>query len=259
MKILIAGAGPVGLSAASALAAAGAEVAVFEAEPALPETLRASTFQPPTLDLLARFGATARLVQMGNIAPKVQYRDRAGWMAQFDFGLLAADTRHPFRLQCEQYRLNKVLAEGLPGGTIRFSSPVSAVEQDASSVSVTVNGRSERGDWLIGADGGRSAGRKALGIAFDGFTWPERFLVASTPYDFGAHFPALADVSYFADPEQWFFLLKVREVWRVMFPTSAEESDAEVLSDAGIQARLRRIHGRSVDCPIVHRTLYPVH
>src|SRR5919205_3435710 len=107
MQVLIAGAGPVGLSAASVLEQAGVEVLVLEAEPRLPENLRASTFQPPTLDLLARFGATEELIAMGRVAPKVQYRDRSGWVAELDFGVLRDDTRHPFRVQCEQYRLNQ--------------------------------------------------------------------------------------------------------------------------------------------------------
>src|SRR3954453_14600654 len=101
--VLIAGAGPVGLSAASVLAEAGIPTTVLEAEARLAENLRASTFQPPTLDLLARFGATQKLIELGRVARTVQYRDRAGWIAQLDFGVLADDTMHPFRVQCEQY------------------------------------------------------------------------------------------------------------------------------------------------------------
>src|SRR5581483_5317628 len=229
-EVLIAGAGPVGLSAAAVLAQAGIAVAVLEAEPALPENLRASTFQPPTLDLLARFGASARLIEMGRIAPRLQYRDRAGWRAEFDFGAIAADTRHPYRLQCEQFKLNRVLAEWLPPGTVRFSSAVTDVAQDGDGVTVTVNGSEKlRAGWLIGADGGRSRVREALGIALEGFTWPERFLVASTEFDFARVLPDLCDVSYFADPQEWFFLLRVPQVWRVMFPTRPEEKDAEIL------------------------------
>src|SRR5918992_887671 len=122
MNVLIAGAGPVGLSAAAALEAAGVPVTVLEAERRLPENLRASTFQPPTLDLLARFGADRRLIEMGRIAPRVQYRDRAGWVAEFDFGALAGDTAHPYRVQCEQFRLNQILAARLPD--VRYGSAV---------------------------------------------------------------------------------------------------------------------------------------
>ena len=112
-RVLIAGAGPVGLTAANCLADAGIPVTVFEAEPRLPENLRASTFQPPTLDMLAKFGASQRLIEMGRVAPRLQYRDRAGWVAEFDLGVLADVTGHPYRVQCEQFRLNGILAERL--------------------------------------------------------------------------------------------------------------------------------------------------
>ena len=257
-SVLVAGAGPVGLAAANVLADAGIGVTVLEAEPRLPENLRASTFQPPTLDLLDRFGATRRLIEMGRVARKVQYRDRAGWVAELDFGVLEHDTRHPYRVQCEQYKLNQVLAERL--GDVRYGAEVTAVEQDADGVTVTTDGgETLRAEWLIGADGGRSRVREALGIRLEGFTWPERFLVASTPFDFAQAIPRLADVSYFADPDEWFFLLRVRDVWRAMFPTRPEESEAEILSDASIERRLQRVFARPQHYEIAHCTLYSVH
>src|SRR5579859_3639717 len=262
-EVLVAGAGPVGLSAAAVLAQAGIGVTVLEAEPSLPENLRASTFQPPTLDMLSRFGATARLIEMGRIARRLQYRDRAGWVAELDFGAIAPDTAHPYRLQCEQFKLNRVLAEWLsssPHARVRYAAAVTDVEQDGAGVTVTLNGGEKiRAGWLIGADGGRSRVREALGIALEGFTWPERFLVASTPFDFPAVIPALCEVSYFADPQEWFFLLRVPEVWRVMFPTRPEEKDEVILSDTAIEARLQRVFRKSTPYEVKHRTLYSVH
>jgi 3-(3-hydroxy-phenyl)propionate hydroxylase len=259
--VLVAGAGPVGLCAANVLADAGVPVTVLEAEPRLPENLRASTFQPPTLDMLARLGAAQRLVEMGRIARKLQYRDRAGWVAELDFGVIADETRHPYRVQCEQYKLNQVLAERLaPKARLEFGCEVTDVRQDAASVAVTINNtRQLTGQWLIGADGGRSRVRDALGIRLEGFTWPERFLVASTPFDFAAALPGLCDVAYFADPEEWFFLLRVPGVWRAMFPVREEERDEEAISDASIQRRLRRVYARASGYEIHHRTLYAVH
>ena len=262
-EVLVAGAGPVGLAAANLLADAGIAVAVLEAEPRLPENLRASTFQPPTLDMLERLGVAAPLIGMGRVAPRLQYRDRAGWVAEFDLGLIAGETRHPYRLQCEQFKLNQLLAArlaALPNARLQFSSTVTDVTQDGETITVKVNDKSTLGArWLIGADGGRSRVREALGVALEGFTWPERFLVASTTFDFPAAIPGLADVSYFADPDEWFFLLRVPEVWRVMFPTRAEEKDDEILSDAAIQARLQRVFPREEPYDVRHRTLYSVH
>ena len=261
--VLIAGAGPVGLAAANVLADAGIAVTLLEAEPRLPQNLRASTFQPPTLDLLARFGATQRLIDMGRVAPRLQYRDRKGWVAEFDFGVIADATQHPYRVQCEQFKLNQVLAarlSSMKGASIQFAAEVTDVQQDASSVTLTVGGsRKLKAQWLIGADGGRSRVREALGIRLEGFTWPERFLVASTPFEFADVIPGLRDVSYFADPEEWFFLLRVRDVWRVMFPVRPDEKEDEILSDAAIQARLQRVYRKREPYEIKHQTLYSVH
>jgi 3-(3-hydroxy-phenyl)propionate hydroxylase len=63
--------------------------------------------------------------------------------------------------------------------------------------------------WLIGADGARSETRSALGIEFEGFTWPERFLVVSTPFDFYGVVKDLVSVNYVADPQRWHFLLQI--------------------------------------------------
>ena len=259
--VIVAGAGPVGLCAANVLADAGVPVTVLEAEPRLPENLRASTFQPPTLDMLARLGTAQRLIEMGRVAPRLQYRDRAGWVAELDFGVIAGETAHPYRVQCEQYKLNQVLAERLaPKSRIEFGCEVTDVRQDAASITVLVNGtRQIKAQWLIGADGGRSRVREALGIPLDGFTWPERFLVASTPFDFAAALPGLCDVAYFADPEEWFFLLRVPGVWRAMFPVRPDEKDTEALSGESIERRLQRVHPANSPYEVRHRTLYAVH
>ncbi|MDX3904616.1 MAG: FAD-dependent monooxygenase [Pigmentiphaga sp.] len=266
-RVLIAGAGPVGLVAANVLADAGIPVTVFEAEPNLPQTLRASTFQPATLDLLARLDVSKLLINMGLVAPRMQYRDRKGWVAEFNFGSISDETQHPYRLQCEQFKLNALLVDRLsriPHASVRFDARVTNVEQDGQGVTLTVQNAAgesstERGTWLIGADGGRSAVRDLLGVVLEGFTWSERFLVASTPFDFADVIPGLAEVSYFADPEEWFFLLRVPGLWRVMLPVGADEQDADILSDASIQRRLQRVYARPEEYKIEHRTIYSVH
>ena len=266
-RIIIAGAGPVGLSAACVLTQRGVPVVVLESEPSLPENLRASTFHPSTLDMLSRFGVSERLIDMGLKAPTLQYRDRSGWHVQFDFSLIQDQTKYPYRVQCEQYKLNGVLLDWLrtnsPETDVRFSTKVLSVKQSDEQVTVTVQTESGieeiSGRYLIGADGARSQVRESLGMVLEGFTWPERFLVLTTPFDFTRHFENLSSVSYFADPEQWFFLLKVGSHWRVMLQTDPADSEEKLLSEAYVQSGLQRVCPRDCAYEVAHRTLYNVH
>src|SRR6266481_837880 len=95
-RVLIAGAGPVGLVAAANLVRRGVPVTVLEAGSMLSEESRASTFHPPTLDMLHALGAAEPLIAQGLIAPQFQYRSRQdGVLARFDFGAIADATGHP--------------------------------------------------------------------------------------------------------------------------------------------------------------------
>jgi 3-(3-hydroxy-phenyl)propionate hydroxylase len=266
-RVLIAGAGPVGLVAAANLVRHGVPVTVFEGGPDLSTESRASTFHPPTLDMLADLNVVEPLIAQGLIAPKFQYRNRRdGLIAQFDFSAIADQTRHPFRLQCEQSKLTRIIYDKLrddPNFEIAFSSPVRAVAQNGESVTVTVerDGRNETCSyrWLIGADGARSDVRRSLGIEFEGFTWPDRYLVVSTPFDFHRVIPGLATVSYIADPMRWHFLLQIPSLWRVMFRVAAEESDELALSPEFVQALMAQVIPGIDRYEIAHTTLYRVH
>ena len=265
-RVLIAGAGPVGMVAAASLVRHGVPVTVLEANATLSDESRASTFHPPTLDMLDALGAAEPLIAQGLRAPQFQYRTRDGLIAQFDFAAIADATAHPFRLQCEQSRLTRILLERLRGNDkfeIVFSSPVHGVTQtpDGVAVSVLRDGRleTETGRFLIGADGARSETRNALGIEFEGFTWPERFLVVSTPFDFHGVIGDLVRVNYVADPQRWHFLLQIPDIWRVMFPIAAEESDARALSPDFAQALMAEVVPGIDRYEIAHTTLYRVH
>lgn len=266
-RVLIAGAGPVGLVAAANLVRHGIPVTVLEAGPDLSDESRASTFHPPTLDMLDDLGITRPLIAQGLLAPKFQYRSRQhGLMAQFDFAGIADVTRHPFRLQCEQSKLTRILLDKLtkdPNFDIAFSSAVRQVDQDSGSVTVTIDreGRTDTqtGRWLIGADGARSDIRRSLAIEFEGFTWPERFLVVSTPFNFHNVIPDLVSVNYVADPQRWHFLLQIPQLWRIMFPVSSDESDELALSPGFAQSLMATLVPGISNYEIAHVTLYRVH
>src|ERR1043165_7662453 len=127
-RVLIAGAGPVGLVAAATLARAGVPVTVFEEGEKLSEESRASTFHPPTLDMLHALGAAEPLLAQGLKAPAFQYRTKKnGLLAQFDFAAISDATAHPYRVQCEQSKLTRILYEqmrGHPNFEIQFDSTV---------------------------------------------------------------------------------------------------------------------------------------
>jgi len=138
------------------------------------------------------------------------------------------------------------------------------VSQDQSGVTMQLTShdgatQARRGRWLIGADGARSEVRAALRVEFEGFTWPERFLVVSTPFDFYSVIPGLDPVSYVADPEQWHFLLQILGLWRVMFPVAPEVTDETATSPAFAQSALATIVPGITDYDIAHITLYRVH
>jgi 3-(3-hydroxy-phenyl)propionate hydroxylase len=137
------------------------------------------------------------------------------------------------------------------------------VTQRPAGVEITVErgGRSETrsGRWLIGADGARSDVRRSLGIEFPGFTWPERFLVVSTPFDFRSVIPDLVAVSYVCDPERWHFLLQIPGLCRVMFPIAPHESDELALSREFAQSLMAGVVPGIARYEVAHVTLYKVH
>ena len=268
--VIIAGAGPVGCTAALRLAQAGIPVMLLEGLSALPETLRASTFHPPSIDMIDELGLADRLVAQGLVCRYYQYRDRrSGEIAEFDLELLRGMTRHPYRLQCEQWKYTRLVWQELQEKhahltSCHFDHAVKGVHQTDGGVEVLVRDRDEekivRGSWLLACDGADSAIRKALAIEFEGFTYPERFVVASTPFPLETKFERLSPVNYISDPEEWLVLLRTPTLWRVLIPTDPTiDDDARWLSDEWIQERLHHMAPHEGDYEIVHRTIYRVH
>lgn len=102
LPILIAGAGPVGLSLALALSRAGISAEVFEMDAELNTQIRASTFHPKTLEMFKEWGVVDEIIQHGYKVDQLQYWERAPrrLIADFDYGCISDDTPYPYRLQC---------------------------------------------------------------------------------------------------------------------------------------------------------------
>lgn len=264
-QVIISGAGPVGTVAAYALALRGIDVIVLEANGHCPEDLRASTLHPPTLEMLHQLGLLEDLDAQGLRAPVYQYRNRqTGACLSFDLSELSDITAFPFRLQCEQFKLARTIVDRLgklSNAQVRFSNRVLGFQQDGSGVSVEVETplrvETIRGNFLIGCDGANSTIRKLLGIGFEGFTYPEKFLTFSTEFPFELFFQDLAHVNYIADPEEWMVILRVPSFWRVLVP-AGDHADSFLKSDKKKQDVFQRLVGDPT-IRTEHRTIYNVH
>src|SRR3954447_4133679 len=270
-RILIAGGGPVGLLCAWLLGRQGLPVRLFDENSEPQADPRAATTHPATLDLLDDDGLAADMARVGLVAPIFQFWDRPKQelVAEFDHALLRDDTRHPFVVQCEQFKTAKLILqrlEGLANVEVLFDHAVTDITQRDGDVTVEVRGpdgtQRHTGAYLIGADGGRSTVRKQADIAFEGFTWPERCIVLTTPFDFASR--GYSYRSYFADPDEWCNCFKVSAdgppgLWRTVFPTKPEQTDDELMSDEAVQARLQKFFPAERPYEVVHRNLYVTH
>ena len=271
-RVLIAGGGPVGLLCAWLLGRRGIEVRLFDENATLQADPRAATTHPATLELLANDGLVDDIARVGLMAPIFQFWDRPSGelVAEFDHALLKDDTRFPYVVQCEQFKTAKLILgrlRTLPNVEVHFGHTIVGVAQ--SEDAVTVSARDAQGTtdhtgaYLIGADGGRSTVRKECVIPFAGFTWPERFLVLTTPYDFETQ-RGLCYRSYFADIGAWCNCFKVSAdgppgLWRTVYPVDPAQTDDEIMSDDGVQARMQSFFPAPEPYEIVHRNLYVTH
>jgi 2-polyprenyl-6-methoxyphenol hydroxylase-like FAD-dependent oxidoreductase len=271
-RVLISGGGPVGLLCAWLLGRKGIPVRLFDENDSPRDDPRAATTHPATLDLLSDDGLADDMARVGLVAPIFQFWDRPTdtLVAEFDHAILKNDTRHPFVVQCEQFKTAKLLLqrlEKIPNVELFYGHAVTDVAQDANSATLTVRGpdgiKTHKGAYVIGADGGRSTVRKQSGIAFDGFTWPERFIVFTTPFDFQAN-RGYCYRSYFADPGAWCNCFKVSAdgppgLWRTVYPTDSTTPEAELTSDAAVQTLMHKFFPSPHDYDVIHRNLYVTH
>lgn len=234
--VLIAGAGPVGLTLALALSRAGIGVRVFEKRAGLNEASRASTWHPPTLEILDRLGVLAPLLHQGARIDRIAWlRAGQGLAAAMELAHLAPHTRFPFRWHFEQARATPALLAALPRDTVRFGAEVLGCDQDAAGVTLHLAGNeTARGRLAIAADGAHSALRQAAGIAVERGAYGHRVLRLVTPLDLAAHLPGLAGagVGYVFAGERSASLLRMPGVWRIILRVPPEMPDETALSAA---------------------------
>jgi 3-(3-hydroxy-phenyl)propionate hydroxylase len=267
--VIIAGGGPVGLVVALMLGRAGIAVTLFDDGDIVHSEPRAATIHPATLDILDDLGVYARIEPQGIVCPIVNYYDGKELLAAFDHALLKDETRHPFVLQCEQDKLSRALfdmAKALPAITFRTETRVIGASERDGGVDVaveTADGRRERhrAGYLVGADGAASTVRKAIDVVFEGFTYPERFMIIGTPYDFADD--GYAYRNYISDPQEWYNLFKISwkgppGVYRLVVPVRPAEPLDGASALATAQRKLQRFNPRPRDYDIVIHDSYVV-
>lgn len=271
-RVVVVGAGPVGLTAAFLLGERGIPFVLIAAEPVLESDLRASTFHPPTLDMLDDYGLAEPLIEQGLRTPTWQIRMHdTGERALFDLSAIAADTRHPFRLQCEQSRLCALLLDRLQSegkGEIRLGMRVDSVSQTEDGVSVVarpVDGPDDAdpqiftGRFLIGADGARSVVRRTLDFPFEGKTYPETTILATTYFPFHEHLEGLSNVNYVWKKGGTFSLLRLPNLWRCsLYPDEGETIDDALNADS-IRKKLAAIVPAAAEEDILEIRPYRIH
>jgi 3-(3-hydroxy-phenyl)propionate hydroxylase len=272
-RVIVIGAGPVGLCLSLALAQAGVKVSLIEAlndDNFLEQVPRAGTNHPATLELFDRIGLYKLLEPRGIIAPLLHYWDRhdAKLIAEFDHGHLKGDTPFPYVLQCERIKIVEEamkLAKTHPDIDLRLSTDFTAFEQDADGVTATVvnsAGETEtlRGRYIVSGEGARSIIRKELGIDFEGFTYSDRTLNIEVAYDFRQH--GYTERNYISDPDEWsnlFHWLGPPDRWRVHFPTQENETEEELRQPEVLQKKLQSFLPIGKDFEIVGCNVYTVH
>lgn len=226
-NVLVAGAGPVGLVVALGLARQGIDVTVLERDTRVGSSPRALVHFPPVLAGFAQLGVLEDADREGYRLAGMNHAVHATGEQIYHAGVAWSGVDlQPLTLG--QDKLTVLLMRHLgnhPNATIHQGAAVTGVTQDEGGVTVDVEGLKDehqlRSSWLIGADGARSTVREALGLGFEGITWPERFVATNIRYDFEAH--GYKAANFVLDSEHGAIVVRIdsADLWRYTYSEDA--------------------------------------
>ncbi|MBO9580490.1 MAG: FAD-dependent monooxygenase [Sphingobium sp.] len=265
-SVVVVGAGPVGFLTALGLAQKGVDVTVIDSEPAVVRSPRAAVYFHTTLAILDKLG----LLEEADAIGYRNSRFAMHWPATGD--VIRTDMRdNPEPGQRITHNLHfgqHLLAElvmahllRLPNARVRFGHRLTGLEQSEDGVRLSVDtaaGPTEfRADWVIGSDGARSTVRRLLGLAFEGHTWPDRFVATNIEYDFAPH--GFEDANMVVDPVDWAVIAKLGRdnLWRVTYGEDARLDEAAILER--LPERFARILPPGASYRIDNFSPYSVH
>lgn len=267
---VVAGAGPVGLATAYGLARAGIRVAVLDKEESVASAPRAMAYHYVVHHGFERLGLLPDLLAEGLRGDGMNFIDhQSGEHFHHTLNAIADDDQYPYVLHLGQDQVSRIMLRRLadiPEVEIRYGTEVTSVSAHEEHVDVHATGpggnETIRCDWLVGADGANSTVRQALGLGFDGFTWPDRFVATNIRYDFESQGMRIANLRI--DPTYGAVIAKITQdgLWRFTFRESGDlpledlegrihEHFATALPGSGdlelVQFAPYRIHQRAAD------------
>ncbi|WP_297371310.1 FAD-dependent monooxygenase [Acidocella sp.] len=192
-KVLIVGAGPVGLTLAAELHRFGLEVRLIDKQPAPTTQSRALFLWSRTLEQLDRLHLSGEMVALGRKIRAVNVM--AGHSRIGHIGFAGTDTPYPFALLLPQAQTERLLIDHLAaqGVFIERATELAGFEDGPTGVTATLKRDSGESfqlttDWLVGADGAASFVRRALGLSSTGAALQSDWLIADGTLE-GAAFP----------------------------------------------------------------------
>ena len=182
-RILVAGAGPVGLTAAVELKRRGFAPRIIDPDLSVSTESRALAVNTRTLELMEPSGVTDRMLDAGNRVKKVVFRRNEKILAEID--LTKIPHRYNFMLVLAQSKTEEILIQKLSemGVEVEKNTALQSFTTGAAIECELTGAKHATTDILIGADGSHSAVRKTLGLTFEGETDEQIFGLADVELD----------------------------------------------------------------------------
>lgn len=266
LPVAIVGAGPIGLVSALGLVRYGVPVVVFEEDRKLSLDTKAGTVLTRTLEVLDRYDALADVLAAAVRIDEIGELDRATGKSTGSVltGALTEDTRFPFVINIPQHELEPVLAERLDAvapGTLRMGHRLQSFTQHDDHVELLLDGPDGpvtfAASRLLACDGGRSRIRDQLGIAVDGHTLEQRYMLIDLKVDLDVDNPRdYPYLAYFGDPQEWMILVRQPHCWRFLFPLAP---GAEQPTQDELVAKAVRFIGDVSGLEVLGSNVYQVH